>query len=715
MIRSGYIFFLILLYGEFASHAANRDSLWNAWQNKELHDTLRRDAIHDLGWSYVNSNPDSAVYYSKLEYNFCVRKKFPVGQSDAMNTTGVAYLMKAEYDSALVYLERSAQLLEQIGEKGKAGIAKINIGSIYGRQDKLMNALDYFYQAAEIFEEIEDSVLLVKAFFNIGVVHKKMGETDVALKHYFRALETCKKYNIPDMESLSYANIANTYKELGKIDSSGYYIQKALAIQVTLGDIEGQGRSHNIIADNFLLLGLPDSAKVHAYTAISIRQRIDDIQGIASTSNLLGRIHFELARYDSALYYFNEGLRAGIQSSSLIEQSSAYEGLARVYEKKGSYADALKNYKLFIACSDSLNSDENFKALAQQEMQYEFNKKALHDSLNRRNELTAVQLAGEKQQAVAKEAGRRNLVILSGVLAALILAGVIAVILYRSNKRRKKDHEIISHQKSEVELQKHLLEEKNDEITDSIIYAKRIQSAILPPVKLVQSYLPDSFVLYQPKDIVAGDFYWCHQAGDTLLLGVSDCTGHGVPGALVSVVCNNALTRSVSEYKLTVPNLVLDKTRELVLETFERSEDQVRDGMDMALIAISKNAAGVYTKLQFAGANNGLYIIRNGILTELKPDKQPVGKFENARPFTLQTETLEPGDLVFLFSDGFADQFGGPKAKKLKYQPLKDFLCNYHTVKMSGMEAKLQRFFNDWRGGYEQIDDVCIIGFRVTA
>lgn len=265
-----------------------------------------------------------------------------------------------------------------------------------------------------------------------------------------------------------------------------------------------------------------------------------------------------------------------------------------------------------------------------------------------------------------------------------------------------------------------LLKISNEEITASISYAKRIQKAILPSDELILSNLAQSFVFYKPKAIVAGDFYWMHILpepngwninGDMVLFAAADCTGHGVPGAMVSVVCNNALNQSVKEFGISEPALILDKTRELVIEAFAEGTEIVKDGMDIALVLYNKKTL----ELQFAGANNPLWIVRKDAteIEEFKANKQPIGNFDKITSFTNHTIQLQKGDTFYLFSDGFADQFGGSKGKKLKYKPFKSLLLSIVNQEMSNQREALYLFFDDWKGELEQVDDVCVIGVRI--
>ena len=261
--------------------------------------------------------------------------------------------------------------------------------------------------------------------------------------------------------------------------------------------------------------------------------------------------------------------------------------------------------------------------------------------------------------------------------------------------------------------QKELLEAKNKEILDGITYAKRIQATILPPPKVVKKYLEDSFILYLPKDIVAGDFYWMEspvENENVVLFAACDCTGHGVPGALVSVVCSNALNRTVKEFNITQPAKILDKVAELVVIDFSKDENEnVQDGMDASLCALNTETGA----LQWAGANNPLWIIRNGELLETKANKQPIGKYENMQPFTNHNFATQKGDTIYLITDGYADQFGGEKNKKLGKAKFKELLLSIQHLTLLEQRNHLYEFHNSYRGTNEQVDDILIIGVKV--
>ncbi len=309
------------------------------------------------------------------------------------------------------------------------------------------------------------------------------------------------------------------------------------------------------------------------------------------------------------------------------------------------------------------------------------------------------------------------------VIAAF--SGIVAYTRWHGRALRARQQELevkideatvlIRNQKQAVEDQKHLVEEKNREILDSIEYAKRIQTAILPPPRVVKEFLKNSFILYIPKDIVAGDFYWMENIDDTIYFAACDCTGHGVPGAMVSVVCNNALNRSLNEYSKRLPSEIFDKTRELVIENFAKSDEEVQDGMDASLAALDvKNRT-----LLWSGANNPLWIIKKNsstneyVFEEIKADKQPIGKGYETKPFTTHQIQLNEGDTIYLFTDGYADQFGGEKNKKLTKAKFRELLLGLASLSMDEQRTKLLDFHNTYRGSNEQVDDICVMGVRV--
>ncbi|MFN8117907.1 MAG: SpoIIE family protein phosphatase [Bacteroidia bacterium] len=262
---------------------------------------------------------------------------------------------------------------------------------------------------------------------------------------------------------------------------------------------------------------------------------------------------------------------------------------------------------------------------------------------------------------------------------------------------------------SSLEEKSHTIKIQNKDIIDSINYAKRLQDAILPSKEFVDQFVSQNFIYYQPKDIVAGDFYWAEKIGEKFFIAAADSTGHGVPGAMVSVVCSNALNRTIKEFKLTETGKILDKTRELVLETFEKSASEVKDGMDISLLCIDSNNKNIF----WSGANNPLWYIQDNELKEIKADKQPIGKSDYPKPFTTHQIEYKENTIFYLFTDGLADQFGGPNGKKFKYKQFSNLLLKNNSLSQKQQADIINKVFSDWKGDLEQVDDVCVIGIKL--
>jgi serine phosphatase RsbU (regulator of sigma subunit) len=276
----------------------------------------------------------------------------------------------------------------------------------------------------------------------------------------------------------------------------------------------------------------------------------------------------------------------------------------------------------------------------------------------------------------------------------------------------KEKNKLLTRAFNQIETQRNEIELKNLSITDSIIYAKRIQNAILPSSEKIENLLKNSFVLYQPKDIVSGDFYWIDKVGDEVIFSVIDCTGHGVPGAFVSLIAHNALNKVILEKQITQPAQILTEIDKIMINSFSKSEDTIRDGMDMGICTwnIKTNT------LQFSGAYHSLFINNGSELKEVKGNRESIGFsfYETKSKFINHNILIEQGMTIYLSSDGFPDQFGGEKGKKLKWKGFVNLIENVAEKSISEQRSNLASFFSNWKGDLEQLDDVCVIGVKFT-
>lgn len=377
----------------------------------------------------------------------------------------------------------------------------------------------------------------------------------------------------------------------------------------------------------------------------------------------------------------------GVIETQKLAAQSAYQNAREL----GRYQDAFHYFTIYAALKDSMDNQENLNELQKQKYQYEYDLKATADSLTHARDIVIRDAELEKS--------RIGLGLLAMALLAFLLGGLV---IYQK-------YGVVRRQRDLIQTQKGELEKKNKSVLDSIRYAQRIQGALLPSLKKVTEIFPDSFILYKPKDIVAGDFYWLDQQGNRILFAVADCTGHGVPGALVSVICIAGLRRAVKELQLTDPAEILNQTREFILSEFHKSAERVDDGMDISLACLEKDSM----MLHWSGAMNPLYIWREGELIQLAGDRFPVGAAPEVRPFSRHRIQLNQGDMLFLLTDGYADQFNGRTGKKFTTPKLRALLREIGHLTPGEQVKELTRRHTEWRGEKIQVDDICIWGIRI--
>lgn len=652
-----------------------------------LHDTDRVSAFNDLAWEYqLLGQSDSSLYYSNKvleQVNLITTSKeftlqaqnaklissFSKSKASAYNNIGLVYDDKGEFPKAMEFFLKALKINEETGDKKRTAGVLSNIGNIYKTQHDFPKALSYFFKALKINEEIGNKNWEAANLNNIGIVYMSEEDYFKALSSFLKALEIAKELGNKYGISITQSNIGKIYNHQG--DSA-----------FSMGNL------------SFAKTEKYPKAMEFYFSSLKISEEIGDKHGIAINLGHIGSLYRKQEKYQDAEKYLLQSLALCKELGTLNYLRQIEESLSKLYYEKGEYKKAYEHLQQYGIAMDSLFSIEKEQDITRKEMNYEYEKKEQAAKLEQEKKV-ALHQAELKQQTL-----QRNSFIV-GFALMLMLAGVS----YRSYRNKRKAFEKIAEQKK-------LVEEKNKEILDSITYAKRIQTAILPPQKLVKEYLQQSFILYKPKDIVAGDFYWLENVGDKILFAAADCTGHGVPGAMVSVVCNNGLNRSVREFGLLDPGKILDKTREIVIGEFEKSEDEVKDGMDISLCALNTSTGN----LTWAGANNPLWIIRKNAteIEEFKADKQPIGKLHQMNSFTTHALNLNSGDSIYIFTDGYADQFGGEKGKKLKSSGLKGLLLSIANKPMQEQKEIIDQTFETWKGNLEQIDDVCVIGVRIN-
>jgi serine phosphatase RsbU (regulator of sigma subunit) len=592
------------------------------------------------------------------------------------------------------------------------GVAEsYNLRGIINRdQSNLRDALDNYLNALKLFEQLKMPIKIAGMQNNIGLIYAEIKEYRTALAYYFKAEKINQKYREKARLAINYNNIATCYQKLKQFTSAQMYLNKSLELRKEVSDTVGMAMAYHNIGINHQLTNDKDSAIFFFNLSLGYLSRMSENIGHAYNYLELGNTFLQQHKLAEAERYLLSSLRISKKSELEGVQVEAYRYLSSLYEQKNDFKNAFEYQSLYLASKENIESDESKNEILKKELEYDFSKR---QELQKKD--------AEQRQAVSQAEIRNQKKLTTYAIVALFVMLGLILFVFRSYNQKRKANFIISKQKE-------IVEHKNKEITDSINYAKYIQNALLPSDKTIAGLPVDCFVLFRPKDIVSGDFYWTYQFQNNmseLYLAAVDCTGHGVPGALVSVVGNNGLNRCVKEFGIHDPGKILDKLSELVEETFEKSENELKDGMDISLLQIRVPEHDAQeTLVQWSGANNPLWVIRslspvadaplgNVELIEIKADKQPVGKYVERKPFTTHKLALKKGDRLYLFTDGYADQFGGEKGKKLKYKQFEELLLSTFQCTLEEQKQSLEHAFDAWKKSYEQVDDVCVIGVQI--
>ena len=611
---------------------------------------------------------------------------------DLINASETSW-QTGDYTNGMLCAKEAKIIARKLKLQKEEATALNNIGIIHEYQGRFADALTNYFDALKIQKLIKDEDGIAYTYNNIGLVYSFQRNYIKAHENYKKSLEIRKRLNDQHGLSSTYNNLGILFMYQKDYEKALENYNQSIKIDSNLNNVSGMSDSYSNVGLVYMEMADFKKAEQYFFRALEIREKIKDKRGVANSYNNIATLLINQEKYQAAEEYLQKGLLLSEEmgAKDLIEYS--YQQLAQIAEKENRFTDAFRYQKMYFLYRDSIQNEIETKKQTEAEMQFKFDQE-------RQKEL----LKKQKEDLINKEAKQRLTFLIIGLCFIVFITLSFAFTL---NKRRKKELA----QKIIIEEQKKIVEQKNQEILDSITYAKRIQTAILPTDRIVKEFLTESFILYKPKDIVAGDFYWIEPYNGRVLFAVADCTGHGVPGALVSVICHNALNRSVREFNLTDPGNILNKCRDLILEEFRKSDDNVQDRMDISICQLEIDTR----KLTWSGANLPLWIkkpLENDI-HEYKPQKQPIGYFDEIKPFESIEMTLSIGDTIYLFSDGFSDQFGGSQGKKLKSKGMKDLLLSLSHLPMAEQRQQIDLFFENWRAEHEQIDDICIIGIRL--
>ncbi len=642
-----------------------------------------------------------------------LKKRYLTEKGLALNNYGfyIQNYTKNPERSLALYREAAKALTESDHKIGLV-VTNNNIANLLYNNGKISDAIDIYHATIKIQEELKNNTGLTPLLNNLGEVYLFLGDSTKAYFYIQRALSSAIQSGDKRIIAQEFQNIGILARNRHQKEYALSCLKKALSIREEIGDVNGICKSKLNLAVTYMT----DNNYVLA------KQYLNDVEPeVAKTDNLQVKqsYHFSLAQYYASLNEplksikeFEASLEYSRQGNSIQEEAKTVSILVKMYKDQHMDAKELGAYRRLNEISKQTNSSEVRRNALKKDYEYEFSKKE--------NEIKIEQAIKDEK---TKDEKRKQKFITLGISFILLLTLIFSFFILKAFRSSKQKNIIISNQKMEVEKQKHLIEEKQKEIVDSINYAKRIQNTLLANEELLSKNLPNHFIFFKPKDIVSGDFYWANsvvnEEVNLFFLAVCDSTGHGVPGAFMSLLNTNFLNEAINEKHIYEPNRVFNYVRDRLINSISKEEQ--KDGFDGILICIDRSK----NRITYTAANNAPILVKqNKELIKLPFDKMPVGKGEKPADFNLHTIDHNQYDIIYLYTDGYADQFGGPGVdpskgflagggKKFKYKPLNDLLVSINNVPLNEQSQILEQKFMDWKGGLEQVDDVCIVGIRL--
>jgi len=704
-MQSLRIFVLLLL--PVALHAGKIDSLRNALRSAQQ-DTARVNTLAALSQEYFKLNDDSIFSLASRALALSKKAGYERGYALAWNCFSVYYRNKSENWKALQYADSAERTARRVGDSLLLSNIYNSKAVVYKERGEYAKALNTYLLAIDICEDARDSFSLARLYQNAGNVYRNLKEPHKARELLDHALRIRMRQGDSSLIAQVYINYGTVFRELKQNDSAEIIYMKALGILRRHGNHREVGIVLNNVGNLYADRKLYPEAMEYYRQAVVIRKKLGDRSGLATTYNNMCGTLLDMGDPKAALAYLDTCIPIAESTEQKPLMIECYKNYAKVSVQLKDFESAYNYYVRFKTLEDSVFSEKSTRHINELSAQYQTEQQA--------NRILA-------QQAVIE--GQQQFNVFMGVVAVLVL--VLLLFLYGNYRNKKKINTELERKNDTLALQNAIIEEKNRNITHSITYARRIQEAMMPSEEEVRSLFPHSFVLFRPRDIVSGDFYFIERlhtkSGESLIaFAAADCTGHGVPGAFMSIIGHDILRLSLAQREVNSPGEALDYLNHhlsLALRQQNRGEQVrsgahsgtvVQDGMDIAFCVLNPHT----NELFFSGAHNPCWIVRaDGRFEELAADKQPVGFFEQQQPFATRKTNVQPGDCIYLFSDGYADQFGGEKGKKFKYSALRELFLRIHRLPVREQKKELERVFEEWKGDLEQVDDVLVFGVRI--
>jgi serine phosphatase RsbU (regulator of sigma subunit)/Tfp pilus assembly protein PilF len=736
------LLFLLLYFNLFAQDQKEIDSLYNVLKTT-CKDTVKVNVAHQLFYKYVLRDTAKAKSLCQQIKTIAEKTNSKKALTTYYNDMGIFHFYRGNYIKSINFFEESLLLRKELGDKKGESAALNNIGLNYASQGNFVKAIEYYHRSLKMDEELGYLKGVASSYDNIGVIHYQQNNYSEANEYYQKSLQILnellkkttnnnEKQDINKSISSSYTNIGLVYYSQKKLSKALEFYNKSLKMIEELGDKQGMSQAYNNIGmvyddqENF--------AKAIEYyqKAVTMLEDIDDKGGAVVVLNNIAILKNRQKNYKESIIFSEKSLNVCKEIGSIDDERIAWSHLAVSYKGLKNFEKSLNCYERSMHLKDSIFNIEKNNQFSEMEAKYNNEKKQKEiELLNKNKELQKIEVKSLKLQKYAFVIG-------------FILTLTLAFVSFRSIRQKRKANILLSEQKNEIEERNEELNQQNEEIctqrdeieaqrdlvsdqkkqieniysevTDSIYYAERIQKAVMPSAEYLSNLLQDYFILFKPKDIVSGDFYYVAKRNQFLLIAVADCTGHGVPGAFMSMLGISFLNEIIAKDNIMQADHVLNELREYVVKSLQQKgvSGEQKDGMDISFIVYDT----LTNVLQYSGANSPLYIVSkdSNELTEIKSDKMPVSIFVYMKPFTNHVIKVQQGDIIYLCSDGYSDQFGGNAGRKFYSKHLKQILVKNCNEPMIVQKELLEKAVEDWKKNegviYKQTDDITVMGIK---
>jgi len=661
------------------------------------------------GIFHNNEQLGKALEYLNKALDLYKSKNDKAGQTKVLNEMATVFYETGQYKETILTYKEIIELKKELGDIKGEGDILTELGTILENTYQYDNASEAFTLALNIRQQLKDKEGISEICKRLGGIYYNQNDYKKSVDYYKQALDIASASNNRDLKGGLLNSLGVTFYRMGKYDDALKFYSQSIIVDNEIGNKMNLSLTYNNIGNVNFDWNKFEKAIDYYEKSLKLKREINFEEGIAVSLFNIGNTYLELKNLSKALEFLNSGLSLAkkLKFREVIQQS--YKALSRLYEVTHDFREAMNSYKAFVSVMgpgmiiegqiSEMNEMYERESKMIKSLRHELQKqKLLYDfeamqRFQKQKELQFKDLELKQQQAkIIKQR-----ILLMFTLICLGFAGIMALQFFRRFREKKHYSELIGFQKQQI--------------SESIAYASRIQKAVMPPGDLLSSFFPESFLFNKPKDYVSGDYFYITVKKDKIYFAVADCTGHGVPGAFMSMLGISLIKDVIDRDQELTTSEILNKLRDELINSLHQTgrEDEAKDGIDIALCVIDRNTM----QLEYSGANNPCYIIRNREIIELKADRMPIGIHPDIKPFTSHQVTLESNDFIYLFSDGFRDQIGEETDKKFKIGQFNNLLISIHSIPPSLQASILEERLNSWKGKMDQTDDILIMGIKV--